>query len=96
LDRPPPGLLSPAFPRAQSSCETAPGRRRPSSSSCSSPRPASPIRSARRANFDYTAALILDPKDADAYRERGLVQARTGNLDKAIADLEQALKLQGQ
>jgi tetratricopeptide (TPR) repeat protein len=37
--------------------------------------------------------ILLDPKDVDAYRERGLVHARMGDADKAIADYMQAIKI---
>jgi tetratricopeptide (TPR) repeat protein len=42
---------------------------------------------------DYSVVLQLDPKDADAFRERGMVHARLGDLDKAIADYTQAIKV---
>jgi tetratricopeptide (TPR) repeat protein len=47
----------------------------------------------QQAVSDYSIALQLDPKDADAYRERGLVQVRLGDLDKAIAYFTQATKV---
>jgi S1-C subfamily serine protease len=42
---------------------------------------------------DYGIVLQLDPKDADAYCERGLVHVRLGDLDRAIADFTQAIKV---
>jgi tetratricopeptide (TPR) repeat protein len=47
----------------------------------------------QQALYDYNIVLQLEPKDADAYRERGLVHARMGDPDKAIADYTQALKI---
>jgi S1-C subfamily serine protease len=47
----------------------------------------------QQAADDYAIAVLLDPKDADAYRERGLVHVRMGDLDRAIADYTSALKV---
>jgi tetratricopeptide (TPR) repeat protein len=53
-----------------------------------------------RANFqldkalaDYSEAIWLDPK-ADAYRERGVVYAFQGDLDMALADCNQCVRLE--
>jgi tetratricopeptide (TPR) repeat protein/predicted small secreted protein len=45
---------------------------------------------------DFTEAIRLDPDNAVAYRERGVVYALRGDTDKAIADLNQAIGLNPQ
>jgi tetratricopeptide (TPR) repeat protein len=47
----------------------------------------------QQALFDYTTVLMLEPKDANTYRERGLVHSRMGDADRAIADFTQAIKI---
>ena len=42
---------------------------------------------------DYTKAIKLDPRYADAYYGRALVQQTKGNLRQAIADYNRAIKL---
>jgi len=42
---------------------------------------------------DYTQALMLDPKLADAACDRGLARQSQGDLDGALADYTQAIKL---
>ena len=47
----------------------------------------------KRAGTCFTEAIRLNPKDADAYCNRGGAYANTGELDKAIADCNQAIRL---
>lgn len=42
---------------------------------------------------DYTEAIRLDPKNAEAYNNRALVYNKKGELDKAIADFNDAIKI---
>ena len=42
---------------------------------------------------DYSRALKLDPKFADAYTNRGIAKVRKDDFDGAIADYSRALKL---
>jgi len=42
---------------------------------------------------DFTEAIRLDPKHADAYRFRGYSWQQKGDQDKAIADLDEAIRL---
>jgi len=46
-----------------------------------------------RAIVDYSKAIELDPKYADAYYNRGIAYKRKGNLDQAIADYSKAIEL---
>ena len=46
-----------------------------------------------KAIADYTEAIRLNPKDADAYGNRGYAYAAKGDLDKAIADCTEAIRL---
>ncbi|MDR2152080.1 MAG: tetratricopeptide repeat protein [Helicobacteraceae bacterium] len=41
----------------------------------------------------YTQAIKIDPKYADAYYNRGLAYANLGDTSKAIADWTQAIKI---
>ena len=41
----------------------------------------------------YSEALRLNPKDADAYYNRGIAWERRGEYDKAIADYSEAIRL---
>ena len=41
---------------------------------------------------DYNQALALDPKDSQAYNNRGLEKYRKNDLDAALADYDQAIK----
>lgn len=49
-------------------------------------------RAARAAVTDFTAALELDPTDADALSKRGFVYARTGRAAAAQTDYEKAAR----
>ena len=40
---------------------------------------------------DVDAAIALDPTSADAYNQRGRIEAASGNLDQAVADFTQAI-----
>ena len=54
------------------------------------------LRPAQRHDYairDYSAAIRIAPKDADAYCRRGAVYQRKGLLDKAIADYTEAIRL---
>jgi tetratricopeptide (TPR) repeat protein len=42
---------------------------------------------------DYTEAIRLDPKNAEAYNNRALVYNKKGELDKAITDFNDAIKI---
>ena len=42
---------------------------------------------------DYTKAIKINPKDADAYYHRGCIWGKKGDYDKAIADLTKAIEL---
>jgi len=42
---------------------------------------------------DYTRALELDPKLADAYYNRGIAKQAKGNVNGAIADFKQTLEI---
>lgn len=46
-----------------------------------------------RAITEYTEAIRLDPKNARAYNNRGLVYQAKGDLNRAIADFSEALQL---
>jgi len=46
-----------------------------------------------RAIEDYTQAIDLNPKFADAYIKRGLAYTKKGEFDKAIADYTKAIEL---
>ena len=46
-----------------------------------------------KAIADYTEAIRLDPKDAEAYCNRGLAYGNKGDYDKAIADYTEAIRL---
>ncbi|MGB8354666.1 MAG: tetratricopeptide repeat protein [Chthoniobacteraceae bacterium] len=39
-----------------------------------------------KAIADYSEAILLDPKDADAYNNRGIAYGKKGEFDKAIED----------
>jgi tetratricopeptide (TPR) repeat protein len=45
------------------------------------------------ANADFSQAIALNPKNAEAYNGRGNVYRREGDLDRAIADSSQAIVL---
>ena len=51
------------------------------------------VRYSDRAIADFTEALRLDPKFANAYGNRGLVYASKGDLDRALADYNEALNI---
>ncbi len=42
---------------------------------------------------DYTKAIEFEKNDADLYNSRGVAYYNTDNLDKALADYDQAIKL---
>jgi tetratricopeptide (TPR) repeat protein len=42
---------------------------------------------------DFSEAIRLDPKFADAYVQRGHAMFKTGNVERAIADFSQALQI---
>jgi Flp pilus assembly protein TadD len=46
-----------------------------------------------RAIEDCTAALCIDPKDADAYNNRGVAYAMKKDYRRARADYEKALQI---
>ena len=46
-----------------------------------------------KAAADYNEVIRLNPKDADAYRSRGVAYRDKGDLDKAIADYTEAIRL---
>jgi tetratricopeptide (TPR) repeat protein len=46
-----------------------------------------------RAIADYTQAIRISPGFAQAYYNRGLSYAETGDVDKARADWEQVLRI---
>jgi len=46
-----------------------------------------------RAAEDFSHALRLDPSNAAAYFERGLVRLQTGDFDMAIADFTESIRL---
>ena len=46
-----------------------------------------------KAIADYSEAIRVDPKEADAYINRGSVFESKGELDRAIADFSQAIRL---
>ena len=46
-----------------------------------------------RAIADYTEAIRLDPKYADAYYNRGIAYGDKGDTDRAIADFTEAIRL---
>ena len=48
----------------------------------------------RRSIADYTAAITLDPRKADAWNARCYDRAIIGELEKALADCNKALQLQ--
>ncbi len=43
--------------------------------------------------MDFTAAIGLDPKNADGFCCRGMSLSRTGDFQKAVADLTEAIRL---
>ena len=45
---------------------------------------------------DFTAAIALNPHDAQAYRNRGLAYCRQEDYDQAIADYTAAIALNPQ
>jgi tetratricopeptide (TPR) repeat protein len=51
------------------------------------------MKEADKALADYNKALELNPKDAVAYNNRGLVHHERGELDKALADYSMAITL---
>jgi tetratricopeptide (TPR) repeat protein len=42
---------------------------------------------------DFTEAIRLDPNDAVAYANRGIIYQRNGDLDQAIAEYDEAIRL---
>jgi tetratricopeptide (TPR) repeat protein len=46
-----------------------------------------------KALADYTQAIALDPKEAFAYYNRGLLYQKRGERDAAIADFQKARDL---
>jgi tetratricopeptide (TPR) repeat protein len=48
-----------------------------------------------KAIADYTAALRIDPNNASAFRNRGLVYLKHKNYTLALADLDRAIALEG-
>jgi Flp pilus assembly protein TadD len=48
-----------------------------------------------RAISNFAKAIHLDPKDAEAYKDRGQAYGKKGNEAKAGADFDQAKKLGG-
>ena len=46
-----------------------------------------------RAIADYTEAIRLDPKYANAYSNRGVAYSDKGDKDRAIADFTEAIRL---
>jgi tetratricopeptide (TPR) repeat protein len=42
---------------------------------------------------DFTRAIELDPRDAEAWMNRGAARGRLGQLDEAIADMDRAIAL---
>jgi len=46
-----------------------------------------------RAIEDYTQAIDLNPKFADAYIKRGLAYTKNGEFERAIADYTKAIEL---
>jgi tetratricopeptide (TPR) repeat protein len=46
-----------------------------------------------KAIADFNQAIYLNPEDADAYGNRGLVYSQLGDRENAIADLEKAAQL---
>jgi tetratricopeptide (TPR) repeat protein len=42
---------------------------------------------------DYDKAIVLDPKDAGAYNDRGLAKMKLGNTYDAISDFNEAIRL---
>ena len=46
-----------------------------------------------RAIADYTEAIRLDPKNANAYSNRGYAYSDKGDTDRAIADFTEAIRL---
>ncbi len=49
-----------------------------------------------RAIQDFDQAILLDPRDAFAYNNRGLAYRNRGEVDRAIKDYDQALAAQRQ
>jgi lipoprotein NlpI len=43
--------------------------------------------------FDFTKAIVVNPRYADAFNNRGVILARKGNYDKAIDDFTKALEI---
>ena len=46
-----------------------------------------------QALFDFTKAIELNPKDADAYINRGFVYDKKGQYDQAISNFTKALEI---
>ena len=46
-----------------------------------------------RAIEDYSAALAINPRDADAFNSRGTTHTALGQYDRAILDFDQAMTL---
>ena len=46
--------------------------------------------------IDYTLAISQNPKDAEAYKNRGVVHKDLGELEKAIADLTRSISFNSQ
>ena len=42
---------------------------------------------------DFTRVIEINPRHAAAYNNRGGVKPKRGNLDRAIADFDQAIQL---
>ena len=42
---------------------------------------------------DFNEAIQLDPKSAHAFRNRGVLYAKKGDNDRAIADFNEAIQL---
>ena len=49
-----------------------------------------------KAIADFTEAIRLNPKDAEAYYSRGGAYGEKGDYDKAIADFTEAIRLNPQ
>ena len=43
--------------------------------------------------MDYTEAVRLNPKDATAYRNRGVSYEKKGDYDKSISDYSEAIRV---
>ncbi|WP_410172242.1 tetratricopeptide repeat protein, partial [Dolichospermum planctonicum] len=51
------------------------------------------LKDKQKAIDDYTQAININPNDADAYNNRGLVRSELGNKQGAIDDYTQAIKI---